>query len=544
MPVSLLCAAEATRAALAPAPGGATALRALCIGIDRYDNLRGLTRATGDARAIADRIESFGYSAIRSIDPSLAALKGDFTRFLAGVTPNSSVFLFFAGHGFEVAGANYLTARDTANHLGGFFDTVVPVGGLLDQIAAKGPRQAFVVLDACRDNPLPSGTLGQGRGFVSSAAPGGFYIVYSAGSGETALDDLGEDDRCGNGLFTRALLGRMNRSEPFDAIVKSTRTTVTTLATSIGHAQHPGIYDQTQQELTLDGQAGRAVSAPAPAGRMASSRALLIAAPDAGGMRMQAPARDVQRVGTVLTTLGAATTVLTSPTLAEVRAALATLAAATERNLLVYFSGMTIYQGEAASEAEEGDKDLFFLFRDSVVDGAARRASTVGLDDLYRLLRREGRTITILSDGGFGPGVIAAADLGVGSGPVGASCAIRRRLRVLGELDRGQVSGPGDEEDRRYGDVALLFSSSVGKQAIDQAEGLPHSPFAIAVANGLARPGLSVKDFSRLVRNEVEDITGAAQIPQLVATPSARVRVVVEPRTVSADDPAMRCVAR
>ena len=71
-------------------------------------------------------------------------------------------------------------------------------------------------------------------------------VMFSAGSGQQALDKLGERDRTPNGVFTRALLAEIDRPGiSVDRILRTVRTRVVELAKSVGHEQVPALYDQS-----------------------------------------------------------------------------------------------------------------------------------------------------------------------------------------------------------------------------------------------------------------------------------------------------------
>ena len=80
---------------------------------------------------------------------------------------------------------------------------------VIAEIQAKSPRIAFVVLDACRDNPFPrSGgrSIGNTRGLAEARPVRGVFTIYSAGIGQTALDRLEPKDINRNSVFTRVFL--------------------------------------------------------------------------------------------------------------------------------------------------------------------------------------------------------------------------------------------------------------------------------------------------------------------------------------------------
>ena len=85
---------------------------------------------------------------------------------------------------------------------------------LLDDMNEKGAKFTLAMIDACRDNPFKGSgrsALG-GRGLAPTTAATGQMIVFSAGSGQQALDKLGPSDRSKNGLFTRVFVKEMQKS--------------------------------------------------------------------------------------------------------------------------------------------------------------------------------------------------------------------------------------------------------------------------------------------------------------------------------------------
>ena len=75
-------------------------------------------------------------------------------------------------------------------------------------------------------------------------------IVFSAGTGQQALDKLGPNDTDKNGLFTRLFIKEMRKPGiPIDRLVRNVRNDVVNTAKSIGHEQVPAIYDQVVGEF-------------------------------------------------------------------------------------------------------------------------------------------------------------------------------------------------------------------------------------------------------------------------------------------------------
>ena len=124
---------------------------------------------------------------------------------------------------------------------------------LLDDVADKKAKFTLAMLDACRDNPFKTQgrAIGGGtRGLAPTTAATGQMIVFSAGTGQQALDKLGPNDKDKNGVFTRVLIKEMVKpGNTVDRVVRNVRSAVVDMAKSVGHEQVPAIYDQTIGEF-------------------------------------------------------------------------------------------------------------------------------------------------------------------------------------------------------------------------------------------------------------------------------------------------------
>lgn len=119
---------------------------------------------------------------------------------------------FYAGHGLEVAGRNYLVPVDAELKSG--FDLPAETVGLdlVSEAVETAADTGLLFLDACRDNPLArrlrgvGGTrsLGVGRGLARVDAPAGLFVAYATRPGDTADDGLG-----GHSPFTGAVLSHI-----------------------------------------------------------------------------------------------------------------------------------------------------------------------------------------------------------------------------------------------------------------------------------------------------------------------------------------------
>ncbi|GMP03701.1 caspase family protein [Bradyrhizobium sp. TM239] len=202
--------AQERLAALTPqAPAGATGRRvALVIGNGAYKNVHALPNPPRDSKLIASVLRDVGFQTVISVsdltrDKFFDALKA----FAEEAEKADWAVVYYAGHGFEIGGVNYLVPVDAK--LAADKDAETQAVALEQVIAAVGAarKMRLVVLDACRDNPFAPAmqrTLSLklvDKGFSNIEPGAGFMVVYAAKHGETAMDG----DGSANSPFATAL---------------------------------------------------------------------------------------------------------------------------------------------------------------------------------------------------------------------------------------------------------------------------------------------------------------------------------------------------
>ncbi|MCU0827847.1 MAG: caspase family protein [Tabrizicola sp.] len=254
----LLRLALFTVALLAVTPALAQRL-ALVIGNDSYLDLPPLAKARNDAKAIAQALSDHGFAVTLAQDADRRTMTRALSDLAAQIEPGAEVVFYFAGHGVEIQGRNYLIPTDAppAGPEDEAFLTAesIAVDQVLDTIQSRGARVTLLVLDACRDNPFPKSTtrsLGGTRGLAAVAAPEGTFILFSAGTGQAALDAMGANDTDPNSVFTRALLRQMqDPDQSIQDLARSVRRDVEALAATVSHKQRPAYYDELTDDFFL-----------------------------------------------------------------------------------------------------------------------------------------------------------------------------------------------------------------------------------------------------------------------------------------------------
>jgi caspase domain-containing protein len=168
---------------------------ALVIGNSNYQNVTQLSNPDNDAKSVAQLLNAAGFEVILATDVNhneMVQVVQDFSGKIADRGPNTVAMVYYAGHGVQLAGENYLVPVDARissepDLINGSV-RLVDVMATLDTIPS---RMRIAILDACRNNPFPS-LNDAGRGLAIVDAPNGSIVAYSTAPGTEALDGIGE----------------------------------------------------------------------------------------------------------------------------------------------------------------------------------------------------------------------------------------------------------------------------------------------------------------------------------------------------------------
>lgn len=194
---------------------------ALVMGNAAYRSMP-LTNPVNDARAVADALDKLGFKVIRLENATQQQMADAVHQFGDALKDGVGLF-YFAGHGVQVKGNNYLIPVDAAIER----EDEVPykafdVGQVLAKMeSAKNPLN-IVILDACRNNPFARGSRSATTGLAQMDAPTGSIVAFATAPGAEAADGSG-----GNGLYTTYLL--QNIATPglkVEEVFKRTRVAV------------------------------------------------------------------------------------------------------------------------------------------------------------------------------------------------------------------------------------------------------------------------------------------------------------------------------
>jgi hypothetical protein len=196
--------------ALTGVPAHADKRVALVIGNSDYQEVPRLPNPKNDASDMRAKLSTLGFQMFGGTDLNRAAMISNLTSFGRAAENADVALVFYAGHGLQVNGQNYLVPVDaTVEYEAELEIALVPLSLVMQQLS-RGSRINIALLDACRDNPFAKslsrsmgtravGSLGRGLSPMRSTA--GTYIGYS-----TAPDSVAQDGDGRNSPFTHALL--------------------------------------------------------------------------------------------------------------------------------------------------------------------------------------------------------------------------------------------------------------------------------------------------------------------------------------------------
>jgi len=243
-------------------PAQAAKRVALVIGNNDYKNVPKLQKAVNDARTMGDALKQLGFSVMLAENQTRQAFSETLLAFDRAVEAGDTAFFFYAGHGFEIAGQNFLLPTDVPAATEGQEELVRDASVLADRVIERlqnrKVRTAILVFDACRNNPFerPGTRAVAGGGGLApmTQLPEGVFSVFSAGPRQTALDRLSNNDTNPNSVFTRTFAKELLQpGENLVQVAQHTRRIVSEMAETVNHKQIPVYFDQMVDDVFLNG---------------------------------------------------------------------------------------------------------------------------------------------------------------------------------------------------------------------------------------------------------------------------------------------------
>jgi uncharacterized caspase-like protein len=198
---------------------------ALVIGNGRYASSP-LINPPNDAQLIASTLTNLGFEVISRRNSNQTEMKRAIQEFgtrLEAAGPNAVGLFYYAGHGVQLNGGNFLIpvganiARDSDVEI-----EAVSADWVMQQMRYARNRLNIVILDACRNNPFARSLRSADRGLAKMDAPAGVMIAYSTAPGDVASDGAGT-----NSPYSEALAKAMRENnQPIEQVFKRTRIAV------------------------------------------------------------------------------------------------------------------------------------------------------------------------------------------------------------------------------------------------------------------------------------------------------------------------------
>lgn len=192
-----------------------------------------LRNPVNDAQDMSRALRNLGFDVTLLTNVSQRQMEEGINAFGQKLRDSTVALFYYAGHGIQIDGANYLVPVDAkVQSEGDVKYEAVNAGRVLSKMEDMGSRVNIVILDACRDNPFARMFRSSAKGLARMDAPAGSLIAYSTSPGSVAVDGQGR-----NGLYTKHLLKYIQESGlPVSEVFMRTRVDV---ANETGRKQIP-----------------------------------------------------------------------------------------------------------------------------------------------------------------------------------------------------------------------------------------------------------------------------------------------------------------
>ena len=202
---------------------------ALVIGQSAYRSVVALPNPANDAKKMTELLGNSGFQVTAAPDLSQNDLRQAVSNFAAKVAasgPDTVALVFYAGHGLQIDGENYLVPVDIDPKREADIPLqAVRLNDLMNTLGAVPTRMRIIMLDACRNNPFPNISTSAAHGLAivdTKAGAAGSFISYSTSPGAVA-----EDGNGANSPYTTALLSVANEPNlPIEEAFKRVRVAV------------------------------------------------------------------------------------------------------------------------------------------------------------------------------------------------------------------------------------------------------------------------------------------------------------------------------
>jgi uncharacterized caspase-like protein len=179
---------------------------ALVIGNSNYKGAAPLQNPVNDAKDMAEALRDLEFEVICKVDAGREEMDAAVQDFFRNLNRAQAGFFYYAGHGMQINGVNYLLPVDIqVKSSADVKHRAIKTDWILSKMEDSGSKVNIVVLDACRDNPF-RGLRGAGNGLAPIQSVRGSFIAYATSPGSLARDGTGR-----NGMYTTHLLKNIRR---------------------------------------------------------------------------------------------------------------------------------------------------------------------------------------------------------------------------------------------------------------------------------------------------------------------------------------------
>jgi uncharacterized caspase-like protein len=244
-------AASAGRPA-SPAAAPSDRRVALVIGNSGYSALTAIPNPRNDAREIGDALKALGFEVMLGIDLRRADMEDLLIRFSRSMSKADTALVYYAGHGLQHNGTNYLVPIDARIEDEADLRRLVNLNAVIDDLQNAG-RVRILILDACRDNEIvqqlarrlpATRSAGLTRGLARIDAADGTLIAFATQPNRVAADGEGRDSP-----FARALLRHLP-TPGLELRTLMTRVRSEVVSSTAG-AQRPEVWDSLVGEFVF-----------------------------------------------------------------------------------------------------------------------------------------------------------------------------------------------------------------------------------------------------------------------------------------------------
>jgi hypothetical protein len=195
---------------------------ALVIGNSNYGTKTPLKNPIPDANLMEATLKNLGFTVLKYIDLDFSNMKAAIRDFSQKMKENNVALFYYAGHGVQVEGQNFLIPVDAK--LATKDDCkweAFAVNDIMEEFEKNPKNINIAILDACRNNPFQSWSRGTEAAFTPLTNTSGTFVSFATAPGSTAADGT-----TGNGLFTEELVKQMNIPQPISSVFLNTRVNV------------------------------------------------------------------------------------------------------------------------------------------------------------------------------------------------------------------------------------------------------------------------------------------------------------------------------